>query len=177
MKLYFLFILFFSTLFSCKDVSVDSSQKLEPSADSSAVQPISKEPVKVDNNLGLGLTQEEIVDDTLFIDGSKPSSWEIAGINDAKRFKVFLKQVQMLVLKDDKEQLAKIIHYPLGGLIKNEKNFIDNYDQLFTKAVKLSIVKLNFSQISRNKKGVSTEGGLVWFSQEGNEFKIIAIHR
>ena len=177
MKLYLLFILLFSTLFSCKDVSVDSSQKLHPSTDSSVVQSISKEPVKVDNNLGLGLTQEEIVDDTLFIDGSKPTSWEIAGINDAKRFKVFLKQLQMLVLKDDKDQLAKIIRYPLGRLIKNEKIFIHNYDQIFTKEVKLSIVKLNFSQIFRNKNGVSTEGGLVWFSQVGNEYKIIAINR
>ncbi len=177
MKKYFLFIALFSTLISCNDAKLDSAQPAPARIDSSTIAPVSAEPVKVDNNLGLGLTQEEIADDSIFSNGSIPTSWAIAGITDVKQCKLFLKQIQLLVLTDDKEQLAKAIRYPLGRSIKTEKNFIDQYDQLFTKEVKLSIANINFSQIFRNIKGVSTERGLVWFCQDGNEYKIIAINQ
>ena len=82
----------------------------------------------------------------------------------------------MLVLNDEKEQLAKLIKYPLGRSVKNEADFIKNYDRIFTKDAKLSIAKINFSQIFRNSKGAMSEEGRVWFQQEANEFKIVAVN-
>ena len=156
--------------------TVESVAPSTAPADSISQKTDTPKPVKPDYTLATGLTQEEMVDDTLFHDGSKPGSWEEAGIGDVKGFKVFLKQVQLLVLNNDKEQLAKHVAYPLGRSIKNESDFTRHYDRLFSKAAKLSVANINFSQISRNKKGVMTEDGKVWFAQVGQEFKIVAIN-
>jgi hypothetical protein len=163
-------------LFACNEIA----KPVEPSP----VMPVDSFPKKtdsakvfnIDKGLGSGLTQEEMLDDSLFSDGSKPTSWQIAGIADAKSFKLFLKQLQLLVLNNDKENLAKLIRYPFSKSIKTEQDFIKNYDGIFTKDAKLSIAKINFSQIYRNNKGVMTEGGKVWFAQVGNAFKIIAVN-
>jgi len=133
-------------------------------------------PLISNNSIGSGLTLEEMKDDSVFTDGSIPTSWEVAGITDVKNFKLFLKRVQLLVLNDEKEQLAKFIKYPLGRSIKSEAEFIKNYDRIFTKDAKLSIAKINFSQIFRNSKGAMSEEGRVWFQQEVDEFKIIAVN-
>lgn len=141
--------------------------------------PVAKDTIKTvtpPTFIGTGLTFEEIKDDTTFADGSIPTSWAVAGFTDVKGFKLFLKQLQQLVLSNSKEQIATMIRYPLGRSIKSEKDFIKNYDRLFTKDVKLSITAINFSEIFRNSKGAMTENGRVWFSQDENGFKIIAVN-
>lgn len=132
--------------------------------------------VRTEYSIGSGLTLEELKDDTVFADGSKPTTWEAAGFTDVKGFKLFVKKLQLLVLDNDKEQLAKLIRYPLNKSIKSTADFIKNYDSIFTKDVKLSIAAINFSQIFRNSKGAMSEGGMVWFSQIENEFRIIAVN-
>ena len=166
-------ILFF--LISCNIPENPPSQTTIPAKDSSNAI---KDTVSTARsyNIGTGLTLEEMKDDSVFIDGSIPTSWEVAGITDVKGFKLFLKNVQLLVFNNDKELLSKLIRYPLGKSVKNEKDFIKNFDRLFTKDVKLSIANINFSQVFRNSKGATTEGGKVWFSQVDEGFKIIAIN-
>ncbi|MBC7689619.1 MAG: hypothetical protein H7211_15730 [Aquabacterium sp.] len=141
--------------------------------------PVAKDTIKTvtpPTLFGTGLTLEEIKDDSTFTDGSIPTSWAVAGFTDVKGFKLFLKQLQQLVLGNSKEQIATMIRYPLGRSIKGEKEFIKNYDRLFTKDVKLSVAAINFSEIFRNSKGAMTENGRVWFSQGENGFKIIAVN-
>ncbi|MEO6548545.1 MAG: hypothetical protein ABIN94_11120 [Ferruginibacter sp.] len=182
MKKYTLPNILLALLFACNQpgptpavqlpVSTDSNLKKQPDqivADSAIIG-------MAEYNLGNGLTQEEMTDDTVFLDGSKPTSWEVTGISDVKGFKLFLKRIQLLVLKDDKGQLAKYIRYPLRKSIKSEKDFIKNYPAIFTMDVKLSIAKINFSQIFRNFKGVMSEDGKVWFMQQGKDFKITAVN-
>jgi hypothetical protein len=173
------YILSFAILFAV--VSCDETTTAPPDPpivviDSPAIKSDTSKVAAVEKTIGFGLTQEEMKDDTVFIDGSKPTSWEVAGITDVKGFKLFIKQLQIFVLNNDKEQLAKLIKYPLGKSIKTEKDFIRNYDQVFTKDAKLSIAKINFSQIFRNSHGAMSDGGKVWFSQEESGFKIIAVN-
>jgi hypothetical protein len=170
-------ILFILILSAC------SESKKEPVPPTAAIVsdgiPLKKDsvlPVIGDSNIGFGLTQEELADDSVFADGSKPSSWQTAGITDVKGFKMFLKEVQQAVLNNDKEKLAKSIAYPLGKQIRNEQDFIKHYDRIFSKDAKLAIARLNFSQLFRNSKGVMCEDGKIWFSQVGDQFKIIAIN-
>lgn len=131
----------------------------------------------VDASMGIGLTQEEMADDTVFADGSTPGSWQTAGVIDVKGFKLYLKNVQQMVLNDEKEKLAKCIAYPLGERIRSEKDFIRNYERIFSKDAKLAIARINFSQLFRNSQGVMIDNGRIWFSQVGDHFKIIAINR
>jgi hypothetical protein len=177
MKKYILSIIIFPAIFACNETKTPAEVKAPPVIpDTVPHKADSAKTIKTDNSFGIGLTQEEMMDDTVFTDGSKPTSWEVAGITDVKGFKLFLKQVQSLVLNDDKEQLARLIRYPLGKFIKTEKDFIKNYDRIFSKDAKLSIAKINFSQVFRNSKGAMSEDGKVWFSQAGKDFKIIAVN-
>jgi len=183
MKRYLLSMAILYSIFSCNetnppaDLKPATTDSITPVPDSIPAKPDSNKPPKTNTGLSIGLTQEEMMDDSVFIDGSKPTSWEAAGITDVKGLKLFLKQVQFLVLKNDKEQLAKLIRYPLGRHIKTEQDFIKNYDALFTKDVKLSIANINFSQVFRNSKGVMTEGGKIWFTQVEDDFKIVAVNQ
>lgn len=121
------------------------------------------------------LSVDELKDDTVFADGSKPTSWDIAGVSNVKGLKVFIKKLQEWIVLNQKDSLANVVKYPLGK-IKNSEVLIKNYDSLFTKEVKLSFATLNFNQLFRNGKGVMINGGKVWFGQEGQKFKIIAIN-
>ena len=179
MKKYILSIIILPAIFACNETKKTPPTDTDPVPvinDSTPAKVDSAKGVKPDNSMGIGLTQEEMTDDTVFSDGSKPTSWDVAGITDVKGFKLFLKQVQLLVLNNDKERLAQLIRYPLSRSIKTEEDFIKNYDRIFSKDAKLSIAKLNFSQVFRNGKGAMSEDGKVWFSQVGKEFKIIAVN-
>jgi len=123
----------------------------------------------------LTVTPFEMKDDSVFVDGSVPTSWENAGITDVKGFKLFLKQAQLWIMDNDKEKLASIVRYPLKN-IKTPEELVEKYDAVFTKDVKLSFAMINFNQIFRNQQGASTEGGKVWFAQQGKGFKIIAVN-
>lgn len=174
MKKYILSIVILSFVFACNEtrIPVEVQSTILP-------DPIKTDTVKItrqDMSMGTGLTLEEMVDDSVFIDGSVPTNWVVAGITNVKGFKLFLKRLQILVFNNDTELLAKLIKYPLGKSIKNEKDFINNYNRLFSKDVKLSIAKINFSQIFRNSKGAMSEDGRVWFGQDEEVFKIIAIN-
>ncbi len=177
MKKYILFIAILFFLFGCNNTEVTPDPEPLPGTDTSKTEIDTVNTGKKDIGLGIGLTLEEMKDDSVFTDGSVPTSWEVAGITDVKAFKLFLKKLQLLVLNNDKEQVAKLIKYPLGKSIKTEKDFINNYDMIFSKDARLSIANINLSQVFRNSKGAMTEGGKVWFTQEGNEFKIIAINK
>ncbi|MEO5892215.1 MAG: hypothetical protein ABIQ31_18350 [Ferruginibacter sp.] len=186
MKKILLPIVALSLLFACNNNTAPG----ETSATAAAAPKIDSTPVLADTPaprndtgntlkdsiLGTGLTQEEMTDDSVFSDGSKPSSWENAGFTDVKGFKLFLKKVQLLVMNNDKEQLAKLVRYPIQKTVKTEEDFIKNYNVIFSKEARLSIARINFSQIFRNDKGAMSEEGKVWFAQDGNAFRIIAIN-
>lgn len=176
MKHYILSFAILSLLVACNDTGTTPEQTPSQNSDSLMLNIDSTKSIKADRLAGFGLTLEEMQDDSVFSDGSVPTSWEVAGITDVKGFKLFIKKLQLLVLDNDKAELAKQIRYPLNKSIKTEADFVKNYDQVFTKDAKLSIAKINFSQIFRNAKGAMSDGGMVWFLQEGSEFKIIAVN-
>jgi len=135
------------------------------------VMPVGSELMKVS-----ALSPAELKDDSVFTDGSIPASWNIAGINNVKGLKLFIKQLQQWVITNDKEMLASAVQFPLNNTIKTKEGLISNYDAVFTKEVKLSLATTNFSQLFRNARGVMLDAGKIWLAQKGNNFKIIAIN-
>ena len=135
------------------------------------VMPVRSELMKVS-----ALSPAELKDDSVFTDGSIPASWNIAGINNVKGLKLFIKQLQQWVITNDKEMLASAVQFPLNNTIKTKEGLISNYDAVFTKEVKLSLATTNFSQLFRNARGVMLDAGKIWLAQKGNNFKIIAIN-
>ena len=98
------------------------------------------------------VSADELKDDSVFADGSIPTSWENAGIKDVQGLKLFLKQLQQLVMLNDKTRLADHVQYPLKDVTGKEE-LIRRYDELFTKEVKLSLATINFNQLFRNQAG------------------------
>jgi hypothetical protein len=123
----------------------------------------------------VALSADEMKDDSVFADGSIPTTWANAGVTDVMGLKLFLKQLQLWVMNNDKKRIATAIAYPLRD-IKNEQEFVNAYDKFFTKEVKLSFATINFSQLFRNQHGVMTDGGKVWIQQFDSAFKIFAIN-
>ncbi len=172
MKKCFFFLLSVSVIcFACnqpdKDKTAVNSTDTIPS---SKISPAT-EMMKVSE-----LSAEELKDDSVFIDGSRPTSWDIAGITDVKGLKLFIKQLQQWTITNDKEKLASVVQYPIHKTIKSKAALIANYDSVFTKQVQLSFATVNFNQLFRNAQGVMTNGGRVWIGQIGKDFKIIAIN-
>lgn len=162
-------------LFSCNDTpSANKQQDSELNTQqASTVAPMENNTVAAID--GLTVTPFEMKDDSVFTDGSVPTTWENAGFTDVKGFKLFLKQLQLYVMDNNKEKLAEAIRYPLKN-ITTPQELVEKYDAVFTKDVKLSFATINFNQIFRNQQGAMTQGGKVWFAQQGKDFKIIAVN-
>ena len=174
MKKYFLFVVTLSiACLACNQSAKQKTEETATIADSTTSSKIgpATEIMKVSE-----LSADELKDDSVFADGSKPTSWANAGINDEKGLKLFIKKVQQWIVTNDKEKLGSVIKYPVNKSIKTKEEFISNFDAVFTKQVQLSFATVNFSQLFRNAKGVMTNDGKVWIGQTGKDFKIIAIN-
>lgn len=172
MKKYLLIILVTAGLTACHQ-----PEKLKPSATPITLDTLNKAVAGAPTELlqVSDLSVDELKDDSVFANGSKPASWKNAGISNEKELKIFIKKLQQWIILNDKDSLAAVVKYPLKN-ITNKEALVKNYDSLFTKDVKLSFATLNFSQLFRNDQGVMTSGGKVWVGQEGKKFKIIAIN-
>ena len=174
MKKYFLFVVIISIVFlACNQGTKQKTEEIATITDSTTSSKIAPatEIMKVSE-----LSAEELKDDSVFADCSKPTSWANACITDEKGLKLFIKQVQQWIVTNDREKLASVIKYPVNKTIKSKDEFISNYDAVFTKQVQLSFATVNFNQLFRNAKGVMTNDGKVWIAQMGKDFKIIAIN-
>ena len=172
-KYIFLIITASVAIFACNQASnqkpdepntITDTTKASKTADATEIMKVSE------------LSAEELKDDSVFTDGSVPTRWVNAGITDVKGLKLFIKQLQQLIITNDKEKIASIIKYPINKTIKSKAELVANYDAIFTKEVQLSFATVNFNQLFRNAHGVMTNGGKVWINQKGKEFQIIAIN-
>jgi hypothetical protein len=93
------------------------------------------------------LSDQELKDDSVFANGSIPTSWKVAGITDVKGLKLFIKQLQQWVITNDKEKLAGVVQYPLNKTIKTKEDLLANYDAVFTKEVKLSFATIVMQKV------------------------------
>jgi hypothetical protein len=131
----------------------------------------------IDSNLlGVPVTNVEMEDDSVFDDGSRPTSWEVAGITKVYALKIFIKDLQYMAATDNREEISKLIRYPLNATIKTQADFLANYEKLFNPTLKEALARVNPRQVFRNYKGVMLGNGNIWIQQLDDEFKIIAIN-
>ncbi len=123
------------------------------------------------------LTAEERKDDSVFGDGSIPTSWSDAGIYDSNAFKLSFKKFQRFVKFNKRDEIANLIQFPIRR-IKNKKNFFKKYDKIFTDEFKNRIADQKLNQLWRNFQGVMIAGGRLWFGQDQatHEIQIIDIY-
>ena len=165
MKNSLLFYILLFLLNGCKESGQPSSPKNTPD---------SSDPGKV---VAAPVTNPGMEDDAVFSDGSRPASWETAGINNVSGLKIFIKDLQTIVANGHRQELARYIRYPLNSTVKSKSDFLENYDKVITPKVKRALASVNLRQLFRNYKGVMIGSGEIWIAQEGQDFNIIAINQ
>ncbi len=105
-------------------------------------------------------------------------------LEDRNDFLKFHEKLVRLLNKDDSEELAKMIHYPLNHfskknlLIKNTKDFVKNYALIFNEKIKNVILNQDRNTFFCQSAGVMYGQGEVWVNNFNSEkkLKIITIH-
>jgi hypothetical protein len=88
----------------------------------------------------------------------------------------FMKHVKTSILNSDKEWIANHINYPLKTTlfkgkaitIKNKKQLIDNFDQIFHQEFKDKIKSLCVCNMFNNYQGVMLGDGQIWINNRPN---------
>ncbi|RYG05694.1 MAG: hypothetical protein EOO02_02985 [Chitinophagaceae bacterium] len=119
-----------------------------------------------------------IPDDTVFNDGSVPSSWANAGFTDSAAVKRFVKQLQSWTAANQVDSIAAQIAFPLKNpAVKNVDEFKAGFEKYFTSEVKSAIADQKLSQIFRNQQGAMIGQGRVWLTEKNKTIKIFAINK
>jgi hypothetical protein len=123
------------------------------------------------------LSAEDLKDDSVFSDGSRPISWENAGVSDPVAMKKFIRKLQVWVRDNQVDSISGYLNYPMRNPgIKDKSDFKLNYSDYITDGVKAALADQRLSQIFRNEQGAMIGQGQIWFRQSDNNIQIIAIN-
>ncbi|RYG48562.1 MAG: hypothetical protein EOO01_13415 [Chitinophagaceae bacterium] len=123
------------------------------------------------------LTEEDLMDDSVFTDGSRPVSWENAGVTDPIAVKKFIRQLQVWVRDNQADSISGYLIYPMKNPgIKDKADFRLHYSDYITDGVKAALAAQRLNQVFRNEQGVMIGQGQIWLRQKDNEIRIIAIN-
>lgn len=114
--------------------------------------------------------------DTLFSDGSIPTSWKNAGFNDATKFKRFMLGFKNWVKTDQLDSITAHIRFPLKT-VKSKAEFKQKYSSLFDSSLKKTVEEQRLDRIFRNNNGAMMGNGEIWFIEDRNNYYIIAINK
>ena len=117
----------------------------------------------------------EYSDEIFYYNGKSSASWAVAGISNPRAFKDFYMQFRNMVKLNDKDQIANYIGYPLGK-IKDEADFVKNYDKMFTQSVRDAVLGQRIRQLFRDQNGVMIGENRLWFKQVSGKYKIVSIN-
>lgn len=103
---------------------------------------------------------------------SDTNPYSVAGIEDVKEFEDTFHLLQGFVSNDEKEKLAEYVAYPINvsingtkTAIKNETEFVKNYDKILTEEVKKVFLSQMLDNIFVNYQGVMIGNGEIWINQ------------
>ncbi len=158
-------LLFFNV--GCNNTSSEATPA-QADADSSTVVsvPVALPETETDSSL----------QDSVFSDGSIPTTWGNSGISDPEGMIEFIRKFQSWASKDERDSIAANINFPTAKW-KTKKEFLKAYPLIFTDKFKSAIAKQNLRQVFRNQHGAMIADGRAWFIQDEEEkFRIIAIN-
>lgn len=119
---------------------------------------------------------EMAAQDTLFEDGSKPSSWADAGFDQPADFKQFLVSFKNWVKADRVDSITAHIRFPLKKY-KTADAFRQQYNKIFDASLKAVVDTQRLDRIFRNYQGAMLGNGEIWFSSFPEGYRIIAINK
>lgn len=168
--LYFAFPVLFALLVACqsgtqKQTSTEDS--ISPATLATPVIPVAPPDPYV---------TEIKAQDTLFEDGSRPTSWDAAGFDDPADFKKFMIEFKDWVNRDLVDSITMHIQFPLKKYA-TPAQFKAKYAEIFDKETKKMVAEMRLDRIFRNAQGAMVGDGLIWFNQSPQGYRIIAINK
>lgn len=159
----------------------DGSNNTSSNADTPGVKTVDTSAAAVTTQSTTNFPSDIIIadlqDDSVFADGSQPTSWQNAGIDDPAAFKQFVKKLQHWVAISQKDSVASIVAFPLANpLVKDKESFIARYDTFVNDSVKAALKNQNLRQIFRNANGAMIGNGRIWLGQIQGGYAITAIN-
>jgi hypothetical protein len=156
----------FLLVLACGESAVNEKQSAgtQATADTLAIDPYA-------------LTAEDLKDDSVFSDGSRPVSWENAGVSDPIAIKKFIRKLQVWVRDNQVDSISGYLKYPMRNPgIKDKTDFKLNYRDYFSDGVKTALADQRLSQVFRTGQGAMIGQGQLWINQKDNIIQIIAIN-
>ncbi|WP_153796879.1 hypothetical protein [Foetidibacter luteolus] len=114
--------------------------------------------------------------DTLFEDGSIPTSWDNAGFNNPGGFKQFIIGFKEWVKADNVDSIAAHVQFPLKQA-KTPAIFKEKYADLFNAGVKAAVDSQRLDRIFRNFQGASIGDGKIWFTEAKGKYLVTAVNQ
>jgi len=113
--------------------------------------------------------------DSIFEDGSRPTTWKNAGFDNPARFKRFLFQYKGWVKRDLIDSISAHIRYPVRGA-GSAAWFKEQYPHIFTHRLKAVILHQRLDRIFRNGQGAMLGNGDIWFIEDKGRYWVTAIN-
>jgi hypothetical protein len=113
--------------------------------------------------------------DSVFEDGSRPTTWAAAGFTNPERFKRFLMLFKDWVSKDQVDSISDHIRFPLRAA-GSPAWFKERYPHLFTPALKAEIARQRLDRVFRNGQGAMIGKGELWFLEIKGRYYITALN-
>ena len=113
--------------------------------------------------------------DSVFEDGSRPTSWRAAGFSDPLAFKLFLIDFKTWVRRDQVDSIAHHIRFPIRGA-GSVAWFKERYPRVFTPRIKNVVARQRLDRIFRNGQGAMMGNGEVWFVEERGKYWVSAVN-
>src|SRR5918993_514142 len=93
------------------------------------------------------LSAVDLSDDSIFNDGSRPVSWENAGVKDPLAMKTFIRKLQVWVRDNYVDSISSYLVYPMRNPgITDKKDFKLNYSTYFSDGVKAALAEQRLNQ-------------------------------
>ncbi len=108
-------------------------------------------------------------------EGTLPTDWTTASIDDSKDFKTFLIHFREWVVNDDAEKISKHLDYPVDP-IYSRSQFMDNYERIFDDSLRRVLFQQPLHRIFRNAQGAMIGDGEIWFRKKDGDYKITALN-
>jgi hypothetical protein len=144
--------------------------------DSTTVTPAGKDSLSTKAPVDIDSLEAQInAPDSVFPDGSRPTTWRSAGFSDPARFKRFLIVFKSWVRKDQVDSITNHVRFPIRAA-GTAAWFKEQYPRLFTPRLKAVIQNQRLDRIFRNGQGAMLGNGDVWFQETHGRYWISAVN-
>lgn len=97
--------------------------------------------------------------------------YRLADIENDRAFEKWFKNLQLLIVQNQREKVANLVHYPLNIMIekremkvRSKKEFLSKYNSLITSEVKNVIINQKIKDLTVTSEGVMIGTGQMWIN-------------